>query len=191
MDYDPEIRILSDPDVYPPSDDSILFIQSLNVKNGERVLEIGCGSGVVSIHCAKNGCIVTSGDINPKAVELTKKNAAENGVDITVVETDVYSNIEGRFDTVLFNLPYLPVDEDGLLARSWSGGPDGLGPLPDLLSGSPDHLNPNGRIVVVISSLMDTQALWDLLDDYDVENIGELKLFFEKLAVLEIRPKTL
>lgn len=191
MDYDPEIRILSDPDVYPPSDDSILFIQSLNVKNGERVLEIGCGSGVVSIHCAKNGCIVTSGDINPKAVELTRRNAAENGVDITVVETDVYSNIEGRFDTVLFNLPYLPVDEDGLLARSWSGGPDGLGPLPDLLSGSPDHLNPNGRIVVVISSLMDTQALWDLLDDYDVENIGELKLFFEKLAVLEIRPKTL
>jgi release factor glutamine methyltransferase len=191
MDYDPEIRILSDPDVYPPSDDSILFIQSLNVKNGERVLEIGCGSGVVSIHCAKNGCIVTSGDINPKAVELTRRNAAENGVDITVAETDVYSNIEGRFDTVLFNLPYLPVDEDGLLARSWSGGPDGLGPLPDLLSGSPDHLNPNGRIVVVISSLMDTQALWDLLDDYDVENIGELKLFFEKLAVLEIRPKTL
>lgn len=191
MDYDPEIRILSDPDVYPPSDDSILFIQSLNVKNGERVLEIGCGSGVVSIHCAKNGCIVTSGDINPKAVELTRKNAAENVVDITVVETDVYSNIEGRFDTILFNLPYLPVDEDGLLARSWSGGPDGLGPLPDLLSGSPDHLNPNGRIVVVISSLMDTQALWDLLDDYDVENIGELKLFFEKLAVLEIRPKTL
>ncbi len=191
MDYDPEIRILSDPDVYPPSDDSILFIQSLNMRNGERVLEIGCGSGVVSIHCAKNGCVVTSGDINPKAVELTRRNAAENGVDITVVETDVYSNIEGRFDTVLFNLPYLPVDEDGLLARSWSGGPDGLGPLPDLLSGSPDHLNPNGRIVVVISSLMDTQALWDLLDDYDVENIGELKLFFEKLAVLEIRPKTL
>ena len=173
MDYDPEIRILSDPDVYPPSDDSILFIQSLNMKNGERVLEIGCGSGVVSIHCAKNGCVVTSGDINPKAVELTRKNAAENGVDITVVETDVYSNIEGRFDTVLFNLPYLPVDEDGLLARSWSGGPDGLGPLPDLLSGSPDHLNPNGRIVVVISSLMDTQALWDLLEDYDVENIGK------------------
>lgn len=191
MDYDPEIRILSDPDVYPPSDDSILFIQSLNVRKGEKVLEIGCGSGVVSIHCAKNGCIVTSGDINPKAVELTKRNAGDNGVHITVAETDVYSNIEGRFDTILFNLPYLPVDEDGLLARSWSGGPDGLGPLPDLLDGSSDHLNPEGRIVVVISSLMDTQALWDLLDDYDVESIGELKLFFEKLAVLEIRPKAL
>jgi len=180
---------MTDPDVYPPSDDSILFIESLDVREGERVLEIGCGSGVVSIHCAMNGCTVTAGDINPKAVELTRRNAEANGVGIRVTETDVYSDIEGRFDTILFNLPYLPVDEEGLLARSWSGGPDGLGPLPDLLSGAPDHLNAGGRVVVVISSLMDTQALWDLLDGFEVATKGELKLFFEKLAVLEIRMK--
>jgi len=187
MEYDPEIHIEGDPDVYPPSDDSILFIQSLDVKEGEKVLEIGCGSGVVSIHCAKNGCKVTCGDINPKAVALTRRNAEANGIQIEVFETDVYSNIDGRFDTILFNLPYLPVDEDGLLARSWSGGPDGLGPLPDLLRGAPDHLTEDGRVVVVISSLMDTDALWDLLDNYSVRTIGELKLFFEKLAVLEIK----
>ena len=187
MEYDPEIRIEGDPDVYPPSDDSILFIQSLDVKEGEKVLEIGCGSGVVSIHCAKNGCKVTCGDINPKAVALARRNAEANGIQMEVFETDVYSNIDGRFDTILFNLPYLPVDEDGLLARSWSGGPDGLGPLPDLLRGAPDHLTEDGRVVVVISSLMDTDALWDLLDNYSVKTIGELKLFFEKLAVLEIK----
>jgi release factor glutamine methyltransferase len=187
MEYDPDIRIESDPDVYPPSDDSILFIRSLDVREGERVLEIGCGSGVVSIHCARNGCSVTCGDINPKAVELTRRNAGINGVSLDVHETDVYSGITGRFDTILFNLPYLPVDEEGLLARSWSGGPDGLGPLPDLLEGAPDHLTPDGRVVVVVSSLMDTQALWDLLDRYSVRTIGETKLFFEKLAVLEIR----
>ena len=189
MEYDPELRILGDPEVYPPSEDSILLIESLDVKEGERVLEIGCGSGVVSIHCARNGCSVTCGDINPRAVELTRRNAAENGVALDVRETDVYSGIDGRFDTIVFNLPYLPVDEEGLLARSWSGGPDGLGPLPELLEEAPDHLDKDGRVVVVISSLMDTQALWDLLDDYQVEKIGEIKLFFEKLAVLEIRLK--
>lgn len=186
MDYDPEMHISTDPDVYPPSEDSILLIESLQVEEGERILEIGCGSGVVSIHCARNGCVVTSGDINPKAVALTKKNAADNGVDIDVLETDVYSNIEGRFDTIVFNLPYLPVDEDGLLARSWSGGPDGLGPLPDLLKGAPEHLERDGRVVIVVSSLMDTDALWELLDTYDIKDLGELKLFFEKLKVLEI-----
>ena len=187
MEYDPSLTIHSDPDVYPPSEDSILFIESLDIREGEKVLEVGCGSGVVSIHCAKSGATVTSGDINPRAVELTKRNAAENHVDIDVRETDVYSNIEGRFDTILFNLPYLPVDEEGLLAKSWSGGADGLGPLPELLEQAPEHLNDDGRVVVVISSLMDTQALWDLLEPYRVEKKGELKLFFEKLAVLEIK----
>ncbi|MGN0138818.1 MAG: HemK2/MTQ2 family protein methyltransferase [Candidatus Methanomethylophilaceae archaeon] len=188
MEYDPEIHIEENPEVYPPHDDSILLIESLDVHPGERILEIGCGSGVVSIHCAKNGCEVSCGDINSMAVELTRRNAEANGVSIDVVETDVYSNIDGRFDTIVFNLPYLPVDEEGLLAKAWSGGADGLGPLPELLRGSPDHLLPGGRVVVVVSSLMDTAELWELLDSYDVEKIGELKLFFEKLSVLSIRP---
>lgn len=48
-----------DPDVYPPCDDSILLIRSLEVSPGMEVLEIGCGSGVVSIHAALEGARVT------------------------------------------------------------------------------------------------------------------------------------
>ena len=187
MEYRPDIRIQEDPDVYPPSDDSILLIESLDVKQGEKVLEVGCGSGIVSIHCALNGCAVTSGDINPKAVELTRRNFEANRLSSDVVETDVYSAIEGRFDTIVFNLPYLPVDEEGLLAKAWSGGPDGLGPLPKLLEGAPEHLNEGGRVVVVVSSLMDGAALHELLDQYDYRVIGESRMFFEKLSVVEIR----
>ena len=187
MEYRPDIRIQEDPDVYPPSDDSILLIESLDVKQGEKVLEVGCGSGIVSIHCALNGCTVTSGDINPKAVELTRRNFEANRLSSDVVETDVYSAIEGRFDTIVFNLPYLPVDEEGLLAKAWSGGPDGLGPLPKLLEEAPEHLNKGGRVVVVVSSLMDGAALHELLDQYNYRVIGESRMFFEKLSVVEIR----
>ncbi|MBR6870098.1 MAG: methyltransferase [Candidatus Methanomethylophilaceae archaeon] len=187
MEYRPDIRIQEDPDVYPPSDDSILLIESLDVKQGEKVLEVGCGSGIVSIHCALNGCAVTSGDINPKAVELTRRNFEANRLSSDVVETNVYSAIEGRFDTIVFNIPYLPVDEEGLLAKAWSGGPDGLGPLPKLLEGAPEHLNEGGRVVVVVSSLMDGAALHELLDQYDYMVIGESRMFFEKLSVVEIR----
>lgn len=187
MEYDPSIDIAEDPEVYPPSDDSILLIESLDVIPREKVLEVGCGSGVVSIHCAKNGCYVTAVDVNPRAVELARRNSVANGTDIRVLESDVYGNVDGVFDTIVFNLPYLPVDEGGLLAKAWSGGPDGLGPLPRLLEGAPDHLIPGGRVVVVVSSLTEPRALEEALEGYEVRTIGEQRLFFERLSVLEIR----
>lgn len=187
MEYDQSIDIAEDPEVYPPSDDSILLIESLDVVPGEKVLEVGCGSGVVSIHCAKNGCDVTAVDVNPRAVELARRNAGANGADIPVFESDVYGNVDGVFDTIVFNLPYLPVDEEGLLAKAWSGGPDGLGPLPRLLEGAPDHLVSGGRVVVVVSSLTEPRALEEALEGFEVRTLGEKRLFFERLSVLEIR----
>ena len=188
MEYKDGLDIAEDPEVYPPSEDSILLTESLDIRIGEKVLEIGTGSGIVSIQCALNGADVVCGDINPRAVALARRNAAANGVDIDVRETDVYSNIEGRFDPIVFNLPYLPVEDEGELAKAWSGGPDGLGPLPRLLEGAPEHLLPDGRVVVVVSSLMDRAGLDKTLEGYEVKVLGELPLFFERLQVLEIKP---
>lgn len=188
MEYKDGLDMAEDPEVYPPSEDSILLTESLDIRIGEKVLEIGTGSGIVSIQCALNGADVVCGDINPRAVALARRNAAANGVDIDVRETDVYSNIEERFDTIVFNLPYLPVEDEGELAKAWSGGPDGLGPLPRLLEGAPEHLLPDGRVVVVVSSLMDRAGLDKTLEGYEVKVLGELPLFFERLQVLEIKP---
>ena len=188
MEYRPDIDIKERDDVYPPSDDSILLIGSLNVRPGERILEIGCGSGVVSIHCAKNGCSVTAVDINPSAVECTKENALLNGMDIDVRESDLFQNVPEIFDTIVFNLPYLPVIDEGELAKAWSGGEDGMGPLPKLMAEAGDHLHENGRVVVVVSSLMDQNKLNALLSKYEVKKLGEVPLFFERLEVLEIIP---
>ena len=188
MEYKDGLDMAEDPEVYPLSEDSILLTESLDIRIGEKVLEIGTGSGIVSIQCALNGADVVCGDINPRAVALARRNAAANGVDIDVRETDVYSNIEGRFDTIVFNLPYLPVEDEGELAKAWSGGPDGLGPLPRLLEGAPEHLLPDGRVVVVVSSLMDRAGLDKTLEGYEVKVLGELPLFFERLQVLEIKP---
>ena len=186
MKYRSDIDIEERDDVYPPSEDSVLLIESLNISVGERILEIGCGSGIVSIHCAINGGDVTAVDINPSAVECTKKNAKNNNVRIDVKRSDLFENIKEIFDTIVFNLPYLPVEDEGMLEKSWSGGLNGLGPLPKLLEEAPQHLTENGRVVIVTSSLMDHELLSSLLSVYNVKKNGELPLFFEKLDVLEI-----
>jgi len=186
MEYDHSIAIDDFDTVYPVSEDSIFLIRSLDVSS-EKVLEIGCGSGVVSLHCAKNGCSVVSVDINPNAVAAAKHNAKLNGLELDVRGSDVYSNISERFDLIVFNLPYLPEDDEGLEAKAWSGGPDGMGPLPKVLNGLDEHLTENGRLVIVVSSLMEPLALGALLEGYSVNRLGMLPLFFEQLFVLEIR----
>ena len=180
---------LDDPDVYPPCDDSILLIRSLEIVPGMDVLEVGCGSGVVSIHAALEGARVTSVDINPKAVALTRANAERMGAELDVRESDLFSNVEGRFDLILFNLPYLPVEEgemDSPIEKAWAGGPDGMGPFPELVRQCPDHLKKGGKLVVVVSSLMDQEALGRVLEGHSVRVLGKDSYFFEELRVLEI-----
>lgn len=189
MRYDPSIEIMEFDSVYPPREDSIFLIESLDVDD-ENVLEIGCGSGVVSLHCARAGCDVTAVDINPAAVKATRINSELNGIAVRTFVSDVYENVKGRFDLIIFNLPYLPEEDDGMEAKAWSGGPDGLGPLPALIDGMDEHLNENGRIVVVTSSLMSQTSLDDLLSKYSVRVLNELPLFFERLCAMEIRPSS-
>lgn len=190
MEYRYDLKISEDREVYPPSEDSTLFIESLDISRGEKVLEIGCGSGIVSIHCALNGAAVTCGDINHRAVELTRTNAEQNGIELDVRDTDIYSAFNEKYDTILFNLPYLPAEEDeykGELVKSWAGGTDGMGPLPELLEYAPDHLLPGGRVVVVVSSLMDQEKLSAVFEGKTTRCLGELPLFFEKLSIIEIK----
>ncbi len=187
MQPDPAVSIAADPDVYPPSEDSLLLIRSFDVEPGEKVLEIGCGSGIVAIHCALAGAEVSCCDINPAAVALTLRNADDNGAELDACVCDLFPAGGGRYDTIVFNLPYLPVEDEGMLARAWSGGDGGLGPLPRLIAGAPDRLVAGGRLIVVVSSLMDGERTGRLLDGLNVRVLAELPLFFERLRVLELR----
>lgn len=188
MEFDADIDIKVTEDVYPPSDDSLLLIESFDVQRNERVLEIGCGSGIVSIHCAKNGAKVTAVDVNPEAVKCTKANAERNSVNIDCYESDCFENVKWSFDTIVFNLPYLPVSEDGLIEKAWSGGEFGVEPLPILLPQLKEHLTENGRFIIVYSSLTDEKKMKELLRDFSVRELNERSFFFETIKVCEIRP---
>ena len=90
-----EIKIENFEGVYEPAEDSWMVCNYLPEELGS-VLEIGCGSGIISIHLAKRGNTVTSVDINPKAVKATKFNANQNQVNIEVLEGNMFEKVKGR-----------------------------------------------------------------------------------------------
>ncbi|RLI28489.1 MAG: hypothetical protein DRO46_03920, partial [Candidatus Hecatellales archaeon] len=67
-------------EVYEPSDDSFLLAESLKVRKGERVLDLGCGSGFLGLLAAARGSSVVAVDINPEAIRATRENAEANGL---------------------------------------------------------------------------------------------------------------
>ena len=108
------------PTVYPPREDTDLLariVHNLEAGSSQHVLEIGSGSGVISVYAAQEGHSVWSCDINPYAVAATKKLAQDHDVSITVREggpgpsseiTDLQWSGGNNFDCILWNLPYLP-----------------------------------------------------------------------------------
>lgn len=93
------------------------------VTAGTRVLDVGCGSGALSVVAARLGGQVTAIDIDPLAARTTAANAEANGVAVDVSSTPV-ADVDGRFDVVLANISAGAVLElaDALTARTVPGG---------------------------------------------------------------------
>ena len=167
--------------VYEPAEDSWIMCKFLPNKLG-TVLEIGCGSGIISIHLAKKGNIVTSVDINPKAVKATKANAKKNDAKLEVFESNMFENLEGRkFDSIVCNPPYLPPTdgyEDYELALAVEGGPTGSEFTIELLSKAKQFLNNNGAVYLITSSKMKNFSV-----DWKRKVLHQENFFFERLML--------
>jgi len=107
---------------------------------GLSVLDVGCGSGLLSMVAARAGGFVTAIDINAEAVEATIENATANHLRIEVVQSDLFAAVAGRrFDLVVVNPPYFAKDPVDDRERAWFAGTD-LGYFERFFSGLSDHL---------------------------------------------------
>ncbi len=121
------------------------------------VLDMGTGSGVVGVCCARRGARVLAVDIHPAAVQLARRNAEKHGVAASMQcrKSDLFEAVgTGRsFDWVIFNPPFYPRDPRTLSETAFYGGRNAR-VLERFAAGAPCHLKPGGRVVLILSSDM-------------------------------------
>jgi release factor glutamine methyltransferase len=175
--------------IYEPSDDSYLFSDFLKkyLENHKinSYLDIGTGSGILpktalNFIPPKN---ITASDINPEAIKSLKKES------FNTIKSDLFENINKKFDLITFNAPYLPLDPlepyDSRLATT--GGKRGDEISLKFLKEAKSHLNQKGKIFLLISSLTPTNKIKKL---WPYKVVESKKIFMEELLILEFKLRT-
>ncbi len=184
-------------DVYEPAEDSFLFAENLDVKRGCSVLDLGTGCGILGIIAASKALSVVATDINPHAVRCAQENAESNLVSekMLFVQGDLFSPLRAhkKFDLILFNAPYLPVEHretDSWLDRAWAGGIVGRQVMDVFIRESPNYLNRDGRILLLHSSLSSFDKTMSCFRDRGLKArvvVERSMPFFESVVLVEAK----
>lgn len=88
----------------------ISHLKNYELKN-KNILELGAGSGMISVFCAKNFANVTASDISKTAIENIIENAKQNNCNIATIHSDLFDSIPNQvFHFIIINPPYFPKD---------------------------------------------------------------------------------
>ena len=176
------LAIGSDPNVYPPGEDTRHLLAFLPEVRG-RVVDVGTGSGLLAVAMARAGARVVATDVNPAAVRLARHNALANGVTVDVVRTNLMAGLIGPFDAVVCNPPYLQGDPpSGWIERAWID----QGTASRLLEEAPEGLAEGGRLHLLLSP--DDEEAWErVARGYRVERREDVHFFFETVAAVTLR----
>ena len=145
----------------PQPDTEIIVEEALNIiSDGDRVLDLCTGSGVIGVTIAnkKNANVVAS-DISKKALEVARINADNLGDSkVTLVESDLFENIEGKFNVIVSNPPYIKKDVIRTLSKevqnepiiALDGGIDGLDFYKKIVEEALNYLEDGGYLLLEI-----------------------------------------
>jgi release factor glutamine methyltransferase len=175
--------------VYEPREDSYLLQKQVKKYAKGNCLDVGTGSGIQAITAAKKKTVsnVTAIDLNPKALAYAKINNSHEK--IVYKKSNLFSSLKrDKFDTIIFNPPYLPNDPK-IKDMALDGGEKGYELLETFISFVPEHLNEKGILLLLFSSMTDIQKVHEILDHnlLRYKELSNMKLDFEKLFVYRVR----
>jgi release factor glutamine methyltransferase len=186
-----------DENVYEPAEDTFLFAENLDVNDGDTVLDMGTGCGILGILAVKKASMVVSIEINPYAVRCIRRNTLLNNArsKIFIVQGDLFAPLssKAKFDMILFNTPYLPVEESepaSWASRAWAGGTTGREVIDRFVSESGTYLKARGRVLLLQSTLagLEETMLAFKKNGMNAMVIAECAVpFFEKIILLEAK----
>mgnify|MGYP001595628801 CR=1 FL=1 len=175
--------------IYEPREDSYLLEKEVKkYAKGKKVLDMGSGNGIL-VECAlKSGAKeVLAVDVDSESLKILKKK------NINAINSDLFENVKGKFDLIVFNPPYLPDDnlEDIESKNATTGGKKGDEIILKFLREVDKFLEIGGLILLLLSSLTPTKRILKLLKKSGMKNkvIAEKSFFFEKLEVWKIERK--
>jgi len=153
---------------------------------GKKVLDVGTGSGILARAAYSVGAReVLAVDIDDEILESLKNEKFE------VKKSDLLESVFGKFDLIVFNPPYLPRDEreDLESARATTGGERGDEIIVRFLESVGEHLEKNGTILLVVSSLTPLDGIERILKErgFMKRVVASKRIFMEELWVWEIR----
>ena len=145
------------PDVLCPRLDTEVLIEEAlkRIKPGSRILDMCTGSGCIILsllHYAKE-CTGTAVDLSEKALAVARKNAKNLEKECTFIHSDLFENIQGKYDVIISNPPYIATKEIEALEpevrihepmMALDGMEDGLFFYRKIVSASNEFLNPDG-----------------------------------------------
>ena len=171
--------------VYQPAEDSYFFANFLNkfLKKNKinTYLDMGTGSGILTETTSKfiNKKNILAVDINPKSIKLLKKK------NFNAIKSNLFEKIKTKFDLITFNAPYLPLDtrEPKNSQLATTGGKHGDEISLKFLKQAKEHLNKNGKIFLLISSLTPINKI----KKSNPKIVARKNQFFEQLLILEFK----
>lgn len=105
-------KFLVSKDTLIPRAETELLIKTCQnlVNKNSKVLDIGCGTGIISIMLNKlTNCFMDSCDISFEALEIAKANSENLKAKVTFFQSDLFQNIQNNYDLIVSNPPYIPL----------------------------------------------------------------------------------
>ena len=167
----------------PRFDTELVAEQAIKYADADKkVLDLCTGSGAIAIAVkSKTGAQVSASDISEDALSLAKENARNLNLDINFIKSDMFENIDGRFDVIVSNPPYIPSGKIKKLDKAvkdyepicaLDGGTDGLDFYRVIADNFRAHLNENGVLVTELGA-GEAESVRKLFENYETEIIKD------------------